>query len=245
VKLYKFYIKIKKSFSPLVILFFLSACVFMPTAIRTIPIENLTYNKNETSESKQILLVTNDNPLSITAEVHVLEKVDAKWIPAFDPLNAVIGEKGFAPLDEKREGDSRTPSGIFPLQITFGYNETIRTKMPYRQALSDDLWIDDIDAVDYNKWVKKKESNAVSYEVMKRKDNLYKYGIVIEYNTNPVIKGYGSAIFMHVWGGRNVATSGCVAVSEEDILRILEWLDPTAKPLIIMGTKKTIWRSFQ
>jgi L,D-peptidoglycan transpeptidase YkuD (ErfK/YbiS/YcfS/YnhG family) len=209
------------------------------------PEEHLAALESQTSESTQVLLVTNNNPLSLRAKIYLLEKIGARWIPAFDPINAVIGKKGFAPLGEKREGDGRTPSGIFPMQITFGYDETIRTKMPYRQALSDDLWIDDINAGDYNKWVKKEETLAASYEIMKRNDNLYKYGIVIEYNTNPVIRGYGSAIFLHVWGGRDAATGGCVAVSEENILRILEWLDPAAKPLIIMGTQDLIGRSYR
>jgi L,D-peptidoglycan transpeptidase YkuD (ErfK/YbiS/YcfS/YnhG family) len=234
-----------ESIFPLLILLSLSACTFVPTITRPIPEEHLASLERQTSESAQVLLVTNDNPLSVTAEVYVFEKIGAKWIPAFDSVNAVIGKKGFAPPDEKREGDGRTPSGIFPLQITFGYDETIRTKMPYRQALSDDLWIDDVNADDYNKWVKKKETHASSYEIMRRNDNLYKYGIVIEYNTNPVIRGYGSAIFLHVWGGREGATGGCVAVSEENILRIIEWLDPAAKPLIIMGTQDMVGRSFQ
>ena len=89
---------------------------------------------------------------------------------------------------------------------------------------------------------KKAETQAKSYEKMRRDDNLYKYGIVIEYNTNPVIKGYGSAIFFHVWGGENITTEGCVAVSEENIIKILEWLNPKAEPLIIMGIEDTTWR---
>ena len=110
-------------------------------------------------------------------------------------------------------------------------------KMPYRQALVDDIWVDDPNADDYNRWVKKDVTHAKSYEKMKRDDNLYKYGIVIEYNTNPVIKGNGSAIFFHVWGGEGVTTEGCVAVSEEDIVKILAWLDPQASPIIIMGVE--------
>jgi L,D-peptidoglycan transpeptidase YkuD (ErfK/YbiS/YcfS/YnhG family) len=53
-----------------------------------------------------------------------------------------------------------------------------------------------------------------------------------------VIKGHGSAIFFHVWKRKNFQTAGCVAVSEEDIIKILEWLDPNAFPLIMMGIKK-------
>jgi L,D-peptidoglycan transpeptidase YkuD (ErfK/YbiS/YcfS/YnhG family) len=188
-------------------------------------------------ESSQILLITNDYHSSVAVKVYAIGKKNGKWKEDWQSFNGVIGKKGFAEPGEKREGDGRTPSGIFSLHRTFGYAATTKTKMPYRQVLADDLWIDDINAADYNLWVKKNETRAVSYEKMKREDDLYKYGIVIEYNTGPIIKGHGSAIFLHIWRGQNVATEGCVAVSEDDILRIMRWLDPEAKPLIIMGTK--------
>jgi L,D-peptidoglycan transpeptidase YkuD (ErfK/YbiS/YcfS/YnhG family) len=166
-----------------------------------------------------------------------MEKRENKWQIAFEPIDAVIGRNGFAPAGEKREGDGKTPSGIYPLKMTFGYDATIGIKMPYRQALDDDIWVDDPNADDYNRWVKKLETHAASYERMRRDDNLYKYGIVIEYNTDPVIKGNGSAIFLHVWKAEGFPTAGCVAVSEENIHKILDWLDPAASPLIITGIK--------
>jgi L,D-peptidoglycan transpeptidase YkuD (ErfK/YbiS/YcfS/YnhG family) len=107
--------------------------------------------------------------------------------------------------------------------------------MPYRQALADDLWIDDPNAPDYNTWVKQGQTRANSYEKMRRDDNLYQYGIVIAYNTHPVIKNHGSAIFFHVWAGDESTTAGCVAVSEEDILKILAWLNPEANPVILIN----------
>jgi L,D-peptidoglycan transpeptidase YkuD (ErfK/YbiS/YcfS/YnhG family) len=169
--------------------------------------------------------------------LYAMEKREDNWQMALEPINTVIGEKGFAPPGEKREGDGKTPSGIYSLKMTFGYDATIGTKMPYRQALTDDIWVDDPNADDYNHWTKKQESGAASYEIMKRDDNLYKYGIIIEYNTNPVIKGNGSAIFMHIWKGENIPTAGCVAISEENILKILDWLDPAASPIIITGIR--------
>jgi L,D-peptidoglycan transpeptidase YkuD (ErfK/YbiS/YcfS/YnhG family) len=197
------------------------------------------------NESSQVLLVTNKCPSSFAVKIYTLEKQGGKWGKTLKSFNGVIGKNGFAKPDEKREGDGKTPSGIFPLKMTFGYNDSIQTKMPYRQALPNDLWIDDVNAGDYNRWVKKEDTRAVSYEKMKRDDNLYKYGIIIEYNTSPVIKGYGSAIFFHVWRGGNMATEGCVAVSEDDIVKILDWLDPKAKPLIIMGAEDIVKRFIQ
>ncbi|PKN70621.1 MAG: hypothetical protein CVU54_04475 [Deltaproteobacteria bacterium HGW-Deltaproteobacteria-12] len=197
-------------------------------------------------ESKQVLLVTDDKFLIFSRiQVYAMEKTGARWQKALPTFMAVIGKKGFAPPAEKREGDGKSPSGIYSLKMTFGYQESIPSKMPYRQALADDLWVDDVNAVDYNRWVKKGFTQALSYEVMKREDNLYKYGIVIEYNTEPVIKGYGSAIFFHIWRGENIPTAGCVAVAEDDIIQILRWLDPQTKPLIIMGDLDTIERLMQ
>ena len=120
----------------------------------------------------------------------------------FPPIEAIIGSKGFAEPGAKREGDGKTPTGIFPLEFVFGYDETVNTQMPYRQATETDIWVDDAQSDDYNKWVRKTETRAASFEEMKRKDDLYKYGIVVGYNTQPIIKGNGSAIFLHIRAGK-------------------------------------------
>jgi L,D-peptidoglycan transpeptidase YkuD (ErfK/YbiS/YcfS/YnhG family) len=242
VKIIKFF-RIYLSLTVLLAILSLSACLLRPSAAILNTEALSAFPEDKIGKSRQILLVIANNSFFFTEQkVHTLEKHAGIWKPAFEPFNGVIGKNGFAQPGEKREGDGKTPSGIYPLKMTFGYDESIKTKMPYRQALADDIWVDDVNADDYNRWVKKGATQAKSYEKMKRDDNLYKYGIVIEYNTNPVIKGYGSAIFFHVWGGENVTTEGCVAVSEENIIKILEWLNPKAEPLIIMGIEDTTWR---
>ncbi len=222
-------------FCVLIMLLSITAFV-LPSAASQFDIKSFTaIHESKIGKSTQILLVIDDGFLFFNKiKVYPLEKKSDYWDIAFEPLNAVIGRNGFAKAGEKREGDGKTPSGIFSMHLTFGYDEAIKTKMPYRRALIDDIWIDDPNAGDYNRWVKKRKNRAASYEKMRRHDNLYKYGIVIEYNTNPVIKGLGSAIFFHVWGGEGVTTEGCVAVSEQDIIKILAWLDPQASPVIIM-----------
>jgi len=184
----------------------------------------------------QALLVVSERFLFWTSPaLYACEKREGRWRQVFEPMKAAVGRNGFAPPGEKREGDGRTPSGIFGLGPAFGYAPQASTRMPYRQATSDDLWVDDPKAPDYNRWVKQNETQAASFEKMKRDDDQYKFGVVIEYNTDPVIPGYGSAIFLHIWKAPGAATAGCIAVSEEDIVKILGWLDPAARPVIILN----------
>ncbi|MBL8012591.1 MAG: L,D-transpeptidase family protein, partial [Candidatus Omnitrophica bacterium] len=176
---------------------------------------------------------------SADAVVSAWEKRDGFWEQVFDPMPAVVGRKGMAPLGKKREGDGRTPSGIFDLKTAFGYAPELDTKLNYRQATSADLWIDDPKSPEYNQWVKA-PTPAASYELMKRADDLYKMGAVIEYNTNPVVSGYGSAIFLHVWKGPDHPTAGCVALDEDDVSDLLKWLDVQKSPVIVIETRWNI-----
>jgi L,D-peptidoglycan transpeptidase YkuD (ErfK/YbiS/YcfS/YnhG family) len=200
--------------------------------------EFIAHHRAQIGESQQLIFATDKDPSSFHVTIDALEKKNGIWYPVFPSFAGSIGEKGFAAMDNKREGDGKSPSGIFRLGIAFGYDPSVATKMVYRQATDDDFWVDDVNSEDYNKWVKGKP-NAASWEKMKRDDDQYKYGVVIEYNMAPIVKGRGSAIFLHVWKGGE-STAGCVAMSEEMILKILGWLDPAKKPLIVMGTESEL-----
>lgn len=195
---------------------------------------------NIPTESTQIIIVLGEKAPSVFVHVYGLEKQKSEWVRLLQPIEAIIGSMGFAEPGTKKEGDGKTPTGVFPLEFVFGYNETINTQMPYRQATETDIWVDDAQSDDYNKWVRKTETKAASFEEMKRKDDLYKYGIVVGYNTQPIVKGRGSAIFVHIRAENNIPTSGCVAMAEEDLVRIIGWLDPVKKPLILMGYERAL-----
>jgi L,D-peptidoglycan transpeptidase YkuD (ErfK/YbiS/YcfS/YnhG family) len=201
--------------------------------------ENL--EKNVPFGSNQVLLVIGNDPASATARVYFLEKVKGSWRPVYGPVDAMAGRSGFVLSEEKREGDCRTPTGIYPLEFAFGYAPRIPTKMAYRQATDGDIWVDDIESPDYNKWVTRgNDRNATSCEQMRRQDDLYMYGIVVGYNRNPVVKGRGSAIFFHVWKGPTKPTAGCIAMSEYDLVAILSGLDPSQRPVAVVGTAQRL-----
>ncbi|WP_460596899.1 L,D-transpeptidase family protein [Geomonas sp. Red276] len=190
--------------------------------------------------SGQVVLVTGGGEPASYALAIGLEKGDGAWRVAVPPIEAVIGSGGFAEPGKKREGDMRTPSGVFSLERTFGYQPSIDSRMSYRQVTGEDVWVDDVNADDYNRPAKKGETRARSFEKLKLRNDLYRYLLVVEYNTRPVVKGMGSAIFFHTWAGPGVATSGCIAMPQEQLVRLLRWLDPEKRPVAVMGTERVL-----
>lgn len=185
----------------------------------------------------QLILVIGETDKITDAELFVFEKTSSGWKKVFGPIPAVNGRNGFAPPGEKREGDGRTPTGLFPLEFAFGYASSIDSKMPYRQATHDDVWVDDPASPDYNTWTKRNRTGAASFETMRLADHRYRIGISIGYNRKPIVKGLGSAIFLHVWLREGAPTQGCIAVADKDLAKVLQWLDPEKKPMILMGRR--------
>ncbi len=185
------------------------------------------------SRVRQAVVVQGAAPDDFRAQLTAWRKRWWRWSPALGPVRAVVGRNGLAPAGEKREGDGRTPSGVFVLSGAFGRAETVPTKLPYRRATEYDFWVDDPKSAQYNRWVTGPPA-ADSYERLLRDDDLYKYAVIIEYNTDPVVPGKGSAIFLHLWRGPDQPTAGCVAVAENDLVRLLEWLAPARHPVIVL-----------
>lgn len=178
---------------------------------------------------KQIVLVI-ATPKSHTGYLYTYEKNDT-WLQVLDKTPVVIGKKGFT--IDKTEGDGKSPLGLHKIGHAFGIEAPKHTKMPYKQITPDDKFIDDPESDEYNTWVQG-ETKAKSYEIMKRDDNQYDLGLIIEYNMHPVIKYGGSAIFMHIWKNSNKATAGCVAMDRLHLEDIIGWLEPIKNPHLYM-----------
>ncbi|MCX5848237.1 MAG: hypothetical protein NTW65_02130, partial [Deltaproteobacteria bacterium] len=125
--------KIKKStiiillFSILLVLLSLQGCVFAPLTSKFNAVDFLISQENKIGRSSHIILVRDYSFLFFTrTTLYAMEKRDNNWQMAFEPIDAVIGRNGFAAAGEKREGDGKTPSGIYPLKITFGYDESVK-----------------------------------------------------------------------------------------------------------------------
>jgi uncharacterized protein YijF (DUF1287 family) len=131
----------------------------------------------------------------------------------------------------KREGDLRSPAGVFGLGTVHGYAATSGgLRLPYRRATADLRCVDDPGSRYYNQIVSITDTGELwrSAEHMRRDDALYELALDIAHNRSPIIPGDGSCIFAHLWAGPEVPVSGCTALAKGDLRRLLEWLRPEA-----------------
>jgi L,D-peptidoglycan transpeptidase YkuD (ErfK/YbiS/YcfS/YnhG family) len=90
---------------------------------------------------------------------------------------------------------------------------------------------DDINSKFYNKEIK--IPSQYSHEKFYRKDSIYDIICILNFNTNPISRGKGSAIFIHVAKEKFTNTKGCVALKKEDLIYILTKIKKNTKIKII------------
>ncbi len=185
------------------------------------------------AQAGQLVVVTSNDWKDVTGTLQRYERDGATWKKVGAAWPVSLGLKGMA--QDKKEGDNKTPSGVYPIGPSYGYEASPPSgvRWPYQQV--DETWrcVDDPASTRYNQvfsntGVKKDWKSA---ELMKRSDHLYKWVINIEQN-QPVVSGCGSCIFLHVWRKPGSGTEGCTAMAEENMVELLRWLDPAKKPVI-------------
>jgi zinc D-Ala-D-Ala dipeptidase len=196
---------------------------------------------------RQLVVVTSAEWGAPTGRLQRWQRAGGGWRRVGEPWPVSLGKKGMAwgrgrqPVEAgtpgKAEGDLTAPAGIFPLGSSYGYAAQAPegVRWPY-QALGE-RWVcvDDPDSKRYNAIfeagldVRKDWRSA---ETMRRKDHLYKWLINVEQNSPPEC-GCGSCIFLHVWRRPGAPTEGCTAMEENNIIDLLRWLDPAARPVLV------------
>jgi D-alanyl-D-alanine dipeptidase len=138
----------------------------------------------------------------------------------------------------KREGDGRSPAGVFALGAAHGYAPAseLRLHVPYAQATPAHHCVDDPRSAHYNRIVSSAEvaTDWRSSERMRRDDDGYELAIEIEHNHTPVTAAHGSCIFLHVWAGPDRPVLGCTALASEPLHEIARWLRPNAAVLVAL-----------
>ena len=92
-------------------------------------------------------------------------------------------------------------------------------------------WCDDPRSKKYNTLVK--YPFRFKSEKLYRSDNMYDIFCVLSYNTNPVKKDKGSAIFIHVAKRNFSPTKGCIAIDKNQLKKIARCVNKNTKIKII------------
>ena len=136
-------------------------------------------------------------------------------------IKCAIGKRGIR--NKKKEGDEITPIGKFKIKTILYRKDRIthiKTKINKLSIKKDMGWCDDPKSKEYNKLVKLPFKG--SFEKLYRKDNTYDIILVLNYNINPIRKGKGSAIFIHIARKNYKNTLGCIAVSKRNLKKIIK-----------------------
>lgn len=203
----------------------------------------------------QLIVAIAKNWESDRARMWCFNRTDKGWTLAFaEPTDVLLGRTGLAwgrgalPIPEslsgatKKEGDRKTPAGVFAIGKMFGYPDKLPdgSKFTYRQVSRWDAWVDDPKNPFYNQhYVARpgKEPDWFQSQRMRLGDPAYKYKIEIRHNSDPPTPGCGSAIFFHIRRGPDRPTAGCTTMAEGDLTRMMAWLREKENPHYVILPK--------
>jgi len=197
----------------------------------------------------QLVMVMTETMDSAEATVAILQRSAAtpqtKWTLTGTPYPAVVGRAGlgwghgFDGLQGKREvvkreGDERTPAGLYRVGATFGYESA---PWPAHITLKGNTYVcvDDVASEHYGKIVPREVVGAETSAEDMAAIPVYERGIVVDYPPN-AIKKSGSCIFFHIWAGPKSGTAGCIA-SERARIADLQNKTASAKTAVVIWAK--------
>ena len=143
-------------------------------------------------------------------------------------LKCSIGKSGIRHF--KKEGDLATPKGVFKLGLLYyrkDRNKSLKSKINKRVIKKNMGWCNDSRSKKYNQEIYFPFKYGA--EKIYRKDKIYDIFINIKYNHSPIVKGKGSAIFLHLTNKKYKPTKGCIAILKNDFLNILPFINKNTK----------------
>lgn len=146
---------------------------------------------------------------------------------------ALIGKNG---PGKQSTGDVKTPLGTWTIGRAYGIAENPGSIIKYTEVTDDMYWCSTgTSGKNYNTLLYKSDDPEADYsndEHLMDYPIRYKYFLDLGYNKAgaPYV---GDAIFLHCWKTPDTPTGGCVAISEENMVKVLQTVTP--------GTSVTIY----
>lgn len=135
-------------------------------------------------------------------------------------VSCSLGRNGLAV--SKREGDGKTPLGRY--RVISGYWRADRLRRPGGVLKLEPIkshmgWCDDPHDANYNRPLRLPA--RAGHEELQRSDGLYDIVLLLDHNQCPRVRGHGSAIFFHLTRDKADPTAGCVAISRQQMMKLL------------------------
>ena len=151
-------------------------------------------------------------------------------------MEGYVGKNGIR--HDRRRNTNTSPAGLWPLGFAFGNEEPPKgLKLPWRQVDPDSDWVCDEDSRFFNTWQERGDPSipegwSEDVEHLEDYPKQYAFACVIGFNRPPdTVPDRGCAIFLHCSEG---PTGGCVGLSREDMLSVLNWLNGEKQPYILI-----------
>lgn len=238
---------------------FFIAAILLATACPGFSENKSAPGKAVPADSRQMVLVTTKDWDAVNGTLRCFErkKSGERWQEVGAPIQIVVGRSGLGwgrglndeikSTPQKKEGDGKSPAGIFRLSSAFGFEAPtkMKLKLPYVQVTEMLECIDDIKSAHYNSVVDKSQiadPDWNSSEKMLAIGEAYRLGIVVDHNVSPRVPGKGSCIFLHIWKGDGSGTSGCTAMEKSEMEKLIHWLDASANPVLVQLPKDQFQR---
>lgn len=156
------------------------------------------------------------------------------WKEVFYTTEGKIGCSG---LGKEKEGDGKTPVGVFHFIKAFGTKENPGTSLEYTVVDESNYWVDDPNSQYYNQFVSTNEVTMdwESAEHLTEYEEWYYYCLALDYNIERE-SGKGSAIFLHCT--KTGPTAGCIAIPEQYMIEVLKNIND--KCVIIIDTPEGV-----
>jgi len=186
----------------------------------------------------QLIVVAASGMNSSDCVVSMHERnADGDWVQIFS-VSGYVGVDGMIYDEDRYEGCGRTPIGTYKFTKAFGIASDPGCAIPYIELTDDLYWSGDYNE-HYNQMVSINDYpdlDTSNSEHLVDYDPAYQYCLNIGFNRE-CTAGRGSAIFLHCFGN-NPYTMGCVAVSEDTMVEILQRVDPNC--VIVIDTVSSL-----
>ena len=142
-----------------------------------------------------------------------------------------IGNAGYKIYTKKQEGDKATPIGKWRLKSIYYRSDKVlrpiikNKSFKINKITKNSGWCDDLKSHCYNKYINIEKNfyfKNINFENLWREDQAYDLVIETSHNTSPIIKGKGSAIFIHCSFSDLRETAGCVALTKKDLIFLIK-----------------------